>query len=284
MAYVLGTPTSHFVAGERLSFARFAFCVIAIVTLLLIEAAHADNQAYDRDDALRESQSAIGNSLGDYTLHEVDGEEFHLATLNGKPYLVSLVFTSCHHICPAVTRHIDATSRAARDVLGDDSFEIVTIGFDTANDTPQAMQSFARQQGIDAGNWRFLSASPETITALSEDLGFLFFPSPRGFDHLNQVSVIDRQGAVYSQVYGVRFELPALVEPLKQLVFNRPESVGHPFSGLVDRVRLFCTVFNPATGRYETDNSLFIQTAVGLMIVLSVAIYLLREANRARRT
>jgi len=284
MADVIGTPPRHFVAGERLSFARFVFCVIAIAKLLLIEAAHADSQAYDRDDALLESQSAIGNALGDYRFHGVGGEEFYLDTLSGKPYLVSLVFTSCHHICPAVTKHIDAASRAARDVLGDDSFEIITIGFDTANDTPEAMQSFARQQGINAANWQFLSASPETIAALSEDLGFLYFPSPRGFDHLNQVSVIDRQGAVYSQVYGVRFELPALVEPLKQLVFNRPESAGHPFSGLVDRVRLFCTVFNPATGRYETDNSLFIQTAVGLMIVLSVAIYLLREANRARRT
>ena len=95
--------------------------------------------------------------------------------------------------------------------------------------------------------------------------------------------MIDRQGRVYSQVYGMQFELPSLVEPLKQLVFNRPESAGHPISGLVDRIRLFCTVYNPATDRYEFDNSLFFQIASGLMVVFGISVYLIVEARRARR-
>ena len=77
-------------------------------------------------------------------------------------------------------RALDEAARAARAVLGQDSFGIVTIGFDTVNDTPEAMASFARSQGIDASGWRFLSATPETIAVLSDELGFIFFPSPRG--------------------------------------------------------------------------------------------------------
>ena len=194
-----------------------------------------------------------------------------------------MIFTSCHHICPTTTRHILKASEAAQEVLGDNSFNIVSIGFDTVNDTPDAMRAFARQQGIDVENWQFLSASPKTIALLSQDLGFQFFPSPRGFDHLIQVSMIDRQGNVYSQVYGMTFQLPAFVEPLKQLVLNRPESAGHLISELVDRVRLFCTVYNPATGRYEFDNSLFFQIASGFTVVFGIAFYLFREARRARR-
>jgi protein SCO1/2 len=67
-------------------------------------------------------------------------------------------------------------------------------------------------------------------------------------------------------------------------VFNRPSSVGHIFSGLVDRVKLFCTVFDPATGRYRFDNSLFVQIAVGATMILAILIYLFREINNARRT
>ena len=95
--------------------------------------------------------------------------------------------------------------------------------------------------------------------------------------------MIDRQGKVYSQVYGMKFELPSLVEPLKQLVLNRPESAGHPISGLVDRIQLFCTVYNPATGRYEFDNSLFFQIASGFIVVFGISYYLIIEARRARR-
>jgi protein SCO1/2 len=88
---------------------------------------------------------------------------------------------------------------------------------------------------------------------------------------------------VYAQVYGVTYELPWFVEPLKDLVFNRPESEGHLWAGFVDRIRLFCTVYDPTTGRYETDYSLFVQIAIGLMIVLSVSYYLWREFRRPRR-
>jgi len=59
--------------------------------------------------------------------------------------------------------------------------------------------------------------------------------------------------------------------------------VGRPIASLVDRVRLFCTVYDPASGRYEFDKSLFIQIAIGFLIVLSVAVYLFREFRKSRR-
>ena len=88
---------------------------------------------------------------------------------------------------------------------------------------------------------------------------------------------------VYSQVYGVTFELPWLVEPLKEIVFNRPSSAGHLFAGLIDRVKLFCTVYDPTTGRYRFDNSLFVQIAVGASMILAVFFYLINEVLKIRR-
>lgn len=269
--------------GGRLTFALFFFCVIVISILSPKAVCAARMEQYDRDNALQISQAAIGKSLGHYSFRAADGREVRLSDYRGTPLLISMIFTSCHHICPTTTQHLLKASEAAQEVLGDNSFKIVSIGFDTLNDTPDAMRSFAFQQGIDVDNWQFLSATPETIASLSEDLGFQFFPSPRGFDHLVQTSMIDRQGNVYSQVYGMKFQLPALIEPLKQLVLNRPASAGHPLAGLLDRVLLFCTVYNPATGRYEIDNSLFFQIASGFTVVFGIAFYLFREARRARR-
>jgi protein SCO1 len=283
MADVVASRNWNIAEGERLSFALF-FCLIFFpVSLLAANDSPIDGAQYERQSALRISQSAIGTSLGDYAFTATDGRTIHLRDFSGKPLLISMIFTSCHHICPTTTKHIQQAAAEAQDALGSDSFQILTIGFDAANDTPDAMRSFAMQQNIHADNWQFLSATSETIEKLSQDLGFQFFVSPRGYDHLIQLSVIDRGGKVYSQVYGMEFELPALIEPLKQLVLNRPESAGHPISGLVDRVRLFCTVYNPATGRYEFDNSLFIQIAIGFLFIFSVAFYLVREARRARR-
>lgn len=242
----------------------------------LVAGAEVDAVRYDADNALRISQGAIGGPIGDYTFTDGLNRTVRLSDYAGKPLVISMIFTSCHHVCPTTTRHLDGAVDAAREALGPESFEVVSIGFDSAHDTPSAMQAFAREQGVNTAGWRFLSGSQETIDALSKDLGFMYFASPRGFDHINQTTIVDASGTVYNQVYGVRFEIPWLVEPLKQLVFNRPESQGHLLSSIVDRVRLFCTVYNPASGRYEIDNSMFIQIAIGFMAVLSVAVFLWR--------
>jgi len=283
MANVITGSSRQNTEGGLIAFALFFCCLIPVSMLLAAGASAKTSEKYDRDEALQISQEAIGKPLGNYRFTAADGREVSLGDYRGTPLLISMIFTSCHHICPTTTKHLLEASEAAREVLGKNSFSIVSIGFDTSNDTPEAMQAFARQQGIDAGRWRFLSATPETITRLSQDLGFQFFASPRGFDHLIQTSLIDRQGTVYSQVYGMDFELPSLVEPLKKLVLNRPESAGHPIAGLLDRVRLFCTVYNPATGRYEIDNSLFFQIASGFIVVFAISFYLFREARRTRR-
>jgi len=252
--------------------------------LLSVTASAEEDERYNPDRALEISQAAVGNTIGDYKLTDHLGAPVHLREdYTGRPLVISLIFTSCHHVCPATTKHLATAIDAAREALGTDSFNVVTIGFDTARDTPEAMGAFARRQGVNQPGWRFLSASKETIQQISDDLGFIFFPTARGFDHLNQSTIINREGVVYSQVYGVTFELPWLVEPLKELVFNRPGSGGHFVAGLVDRIKLFCTVFDPTTGRYRFDNSLFVRAAAGLTFILGVLIYLIREIVLARR-
>ena len=263
--------------------ALISILLLAGVVLTANVSAEGDDQ-YDPDRALQLSQQAIGQTVGDYALIDQYGATVNLRSdYAGRPLVISMIFTSCHHVCPATTKHLAKAVESAREALGADSFDVVTIGFDVASDTPQAMAAFARRQGVEATNWKFLSASSASIHKISKDLGFIFFPTPRGFDHINQSSVIDRNGAVYSQVYGVTFELPWLVEPLKEIVFNRPSSAGHLFAGLIDQVKLFCTVFDPATGRYRFDNSLFVQIAVGASMILAILIYLFKEILKSRR-
>ena len=258
---------------------------ILLAALLLPLAASAqDDDRYNPEMALEISQAAVGKTIGDYELLDRLGAPVKLRSDHaGRPLVISMIFTSCHHVCHQTTKHLATAVGAAREALGTDSFDVVTIGFDVAHDTPQAMGAFARKQGVNEPGWRFLSATPETIKQISSDLGFIFFPTARGFDHINQSSIITKNGEVYSQVYGVTFELPWLVEPLKELVFNRPGSAGHFVAGLVDRVKLFCTVYDPTTGRYRFDNSLFVQLFAGSTFILALFIYLVREAIKARR-
>jgi protein SCO1/2 len=236
---------------------------------------------FDEKTALAISQAVLGKPLGDYTLTDTDGHAVSLASFRGKPLVVSLVYTSCYHICPTTTQHLARVVRIAQEALGSGSFNVLTIGFDTPHDTPAAMRQFARDQGVALPHWKFLSADAATMTGLMRDLGFIAYPSPRGFDHLIMATVIDPQGRVYRQVYGMNFDTPLLVEPLKELVFGAPVAPSL-LTHLGNRVRLFCTVYDPASGKYRFDYSLFVGLFAGFSIIATVSFLVIREWLRNR--
>jgi protein SCO1/2 len=112
----------------------------SIIVILLfgttLVALSANDPEYDRQDALKLSQAAIGRPLEDHVLRNVAGQSFELSSLRGKPLVISMIYTSCHHVCPTITRNLGKAIDIAREALGDDSFSVVTVGFDWAVDTP----------------------------------------------------------------------------------------------------------------------------------------------------
>ncbi len=245
--------------------------------LLAGTAARADEQA--ARSALETSQAAIGNTLPALEFIASDGRPVTLASLGGRPLVLSLVYTSCHHVCPLITRNLASAVEIGRDALGEDAFTVVTLGFDWAADTPDRMRMFAATQGINEPDWYFLSGDEASIRALTEATGFLFVPSSKGFDHLSQTTVVDRDGVVYRQVYGAALDAPALVEPLKELVYDTPADAGL-VAHWVDTFRLFCTVFDPRLGRYEFDYSILMTVITGLLCLGAVAVFIVREWRR----
>jgi len=242
---------------------------------------HTRGPDFDAKIALATSQAAIGRTLEDITLRDRNGKAVQLSGYRGKPLVISVIYTSCYHICPATTQHLAKVVQTARAALGEDSFRVVTIGFDTAKDNPDAMRSFARQQGVDLPGWEFLSTDAPSIARLVNNIGFLYYSSPKGFDHLMQATVVDANGKIYRQVYGMTFDTPLLVEPLKELVLG--EKPGESmFDGLWSKVKLFCTTYDPANDRYRLDYSLFIGMFIGFLIIASGVFYLVRELRRGR--
>src|SRR3990172_4181561 len=71
-------------------------------------------------------------------------------------------------------------------------------------------------------------------------------------------------------------------EPLKELVFGRRAPLAD-LSGLIDRVRLLCTLYDPASQRYRFDYSIFIGMIVGVGSLAAVGFILVRGWLRTRR-
>jgi protein SCO1/2 len=247
------------------------------------------SQYFDEKQALKISQAAIGNQLGDFTFLNRSGRKVRLSDYRGKPLVISMIYTRCPFVCATTTRNLSAL-KLSRDALGADSFGVLTIGFDTENDTPQAMDDFARRMEVKLPNWEFVSADAQTIKKLSKELGFVFYPSPvGGFEHITQTTFVDETGKVNLQIYGEEFENKTLLEPLRNMIYNVKstdpiynfETSESGLAGIAKSVRLFCTVYDTKTGKYTLDYSFFYGIGMGFLMSAFIIWWIIGEYRRS---
>ncbi|HSQ04306.1 MAG TPA: SCO family protein [Burkholderiales bacterium] len=261
--------------------------ILGIVSCVMLVATNANAHETDRavaidaDAAIAASQRVIGKPIGHHTLTDTTHRNVALSDYRGAPVVVNFVYTGCSQICPTATRSLAKAVREAHTAFGPDKFRIVSIGFNQPFDTPDAMAAFARQNGIRDADWSFLGADAGDVAALARDFGFTYKATAKGIDHLSQVTIVDRDGIVYRQIYGDAFEPRMLLAPLKELLSGQAQQAG--FSGVWDKVKLFCTVYDPNTGGYRVNYSLFIEIFAGASILVGIAWFLLAERRRYRR-
>ena len=240
------------------------------------------NFGLDQAAALKVSQAAVGKQPRDFTMQDRDGKAVSLSRFRGKPLLVNFVYTGCFDVCPTSSRALYKAVAAMRDRFGVDQFEVLTIGFNQPTDSPLAMRDFAARLRIKDPNWQFLSPRAQDVAALTRDFGFSYVATPMGFDHTLQVSIVDAEGRIQRQVYGEAFGADSLGEPLKLLLTGslRSGSVIARSSGLADlvgKVRILCSVYDPRTGKYRVDYSLYLEIAGGLTFILTLLVFAIQE-------
>ena len=247
------------------------------------EPAPAAGSALDTALALRTSQSVIGKPISEHVLLDREGRAVRLAAYRGKPLLVGFIYTGCFQVCPTSTRALLEALQAMRSGFDVNQFNVISIGFNQPADSPQAMKAFALQQGVDYPNWNFLSPHAAIVPELTRDFGFVYLPTQAGFDHLLQVSIVDAEGRIASQIYGDAFRAESLGEPLRRLLANQPLPAQPSLAEIVERVRVLCSVYDPITGKYRVSYVLAFEVAGGVTFAVAMLWFFALEWRTRRR-
>jgi protein SCO1/2 len=274
-------------ATERISALSGAVLCLFLVLLapaVVQASSHGSDLGLDREQALRTSQAALGRKIADHTLLDREGRPVRLSSYRGKPLLVSFIYTGCFQVCPTTTRSLQETVEGLQKTFGTNQFNVVSIGFNQPDDSPQALKAFAAQYRINQPSWEFLSPSMATVGPLARDFGFVYEATPAGFDHVLQVSLVDAQGRIVRQVYGESIRPGDIGEPLKLLLNGTPVEPSLALESLMDRVRILCTVYDPKTGQYRVDYTLPIQIAGGITFLIAMLVFFLNEWRSVRRS
>ncbi len=166
-----------------------------------------------------------------------------------KPVVLSLVFYKCPMLCDQILTGLLGGLRSINFDVGKE-FEVVTVSFDP-RETPELAaekkQNFVqRYNRPGAGDgWHFLTGEQESITRLTEAVGFHYNYDPQTdqFAHAAGIMVLTPQGRLSRYFYGIEY-FP------KDLRFGLIEASDNKIGSLADQLLLYCYHYDPATGRY----------------------------------
>ncbi|MBI5885628.1 MAG: SCO family protein [Deltaproteobacteria bacterium] len=269
---------------QRIIFITVALAVLAAAGLRPAPALADANAGVD---AASGGPTVLEGPIAGFVFTDQLGRRFDFtpASMQGKAVVVNFIYTDCGHACPLIVRHLaDAFKKAGRDFGG--RFTALTIGLDTERDTPEHMADFGRKFAKDPAKWVFASADAKTVAGLAKALGVYYKRTEDGFEHANVVTVIGPDRAVFARVIGPAPTPDEILRPVYAslettgMVEVAPGAGGA--SSLLDRLRLLCYSYDPATGEYRADYGFLVVIGLGFS-VLGAGVFFIRHLIRGAR-
>ncbi|HEY1090154.1 MAG TPA: SCO family protein [Burkholderiaceae bacterium] len=155
----------------------------------------------------------------DAALTDQDGQALTLASLRGRPLLLSMFYTSCDMVCPMIFETIKATLLALPKSEAE-RMKILLISFDPERDTVAVLKQTARARGGDA-RWTLARCDAGTVRKLAAVLGFQYRRLASGeFNHSSLIELLDAEGRVKARSGKLGSVDPDLLAAIRQL--DRP--------------------------------------------------------------
>jgi protein SCO1/2 len=223
-----------------------SFIIIALLALVLVTPALAHDG--DRQKALLDSvtiEERLNNQLPlDLALRDETGAAVPLRRyFTGKPVLLAFVYYDCPQLCPLVLEGLGRSLRVLR--LAGEDYQVIAVSIDPAETAALAARKKKALHG--AASWHFLTASVETIEALTRAAGFRYRPSQsagrESFIHAANTLVLTPEGKISRYFSAIDF-------PPKELRFALIEASGNRVGSPLDHLLLLCYRYDPAQGRY----------------------------------
>jgi len=133
-------------------------------------------------------------------LVDQQGRPWTFSAVRGKVAALTFIYTRCPlpTYCPLMDRNFRAVQRAlASRPAAAGRFQLVTVSFDPAFDTPEVLRRHAASLGADLSSWTFLTGERESVESFAAQFGVSVMRDPTdpvAIEHNLRTAVIDPSG------------------------------------------------------------------------------------------
>lgn len=150
------------------------------------------------------------------------GKTVSLATLKGKPRLITMFFASCTYACPRIAADIVRL----HGLLGPEERErlgVVMVSLDPERDSPAALVEFVSRNNLGGIDPLMLTGSASDVRSLAALLGVRYRKEANGdISHSSKLVLLDAEGVIVEVIEGLGAEPAPLVDALRSLGSGKP--------------------------------------------------------------
>jgi len=195
-----------------------------------------------------------------------------------RPVVLALVYYECPMLCTQVLNGLVSALGVLNFEAGRE-FDVVAVSFNPKEGPGLASQkkaAYVERYGRPetAGGWHFLTGSQESISRLTEAVGFKYEYDPKigQFAHGAAIEVLTPSGTIAKYFYGIEYSP-------RDLRLGLIEASEEHIGTVIDDVLLFCYHYDPSTGKYGAS-VLGMVRAAGVVTVLAFAVFLTVSLRR----
>lgn len=158
-----------------------------------------------------------GDLLPDYQFTNELGQAVSLSQFKGRVLAFTFFFTSCPFpdFCPRMTGHFaEAAKKLSGMTNAPAQWQLLSISFDPATDTPQRLRSYAEAAHYDPSQWSFLTGDETQISNLADQMGENFWHENASIGHNLRTVVVDTKGRIRKIFAGNKWTVDELVEEM----------------------------------------------------------------------
>jgi len=167
----------------------------------------------------------VGDLLPDYEFTDENNQRVRFSDFRGRALAFTFFFTSCPlpEYCPRMNQNFAATRKLLRSATNAPAdWQLLSISFDAAFDTPQMLSSYARlYRGDDTNRWLFAAASTNTLAGLAPKVDLSVWREGGTLSHNMRTVVLDPAGKIARQFDGNAWTPAQLAEAIIEAATKR---------------------------------------------------------------
>jgi protein SCO1 len=158
------------------------------------------------------------HTIADFAFYDQDSALLTHENVDGKVYVANFFFANCPDICPKMHVEMIRVFEAFKD---NPKVMILSHSIDPEHDTVAALKAYAKNLGVDGGNWRFLTGEKKAIHQVAQESYFATAledeKASGGFYHNSYFILIDQHRRIRGVYEGLE------PERVNQLIADIPK-------------------------------------------------------------